>query len=108
MRRFVWKDLPEIARDTALARPQAISDESLIAGVRDILSDVRANGDEAVQRLTQRFDGVESGSLEVPPETLEAAWNALPASDKSVIERARRNIKRFHSAQIQNLSLIHI
>ncbi len=102
MRRFVWKDLPEIARDTALARPQAISDESLIAGVRDILSDVRANGDEAVQRLTQRFDGVESGSLEVSPETLEAAWNALPASDKSVIERARRNIKRFHSAQIQN------
>ena len=102
MRRFVWKDLPEIARDTALARPQAISDESLIAGVRDILSDVRANGDEAVQHLTQRFDGVESGSLEVSPETLEAAWNALPASDKSVIERARRNIKRFHSAQIQN------
>jgi histidinol dehydrogenase len=38
--------------------------------------------------------------LEIPAEDLKAAWNALPASDQSVIERARRNIKRFHKAQI--------
>jgi len=102
MRRFVWKNLKEDVRVSALARPQAISDDALIAGVREILSDVRKNGDEAVQRLTTKFDGVKVDTLEVPTEALEAAWSALPASDKSVIERARRNIKSFHDAQIQD------
>ncbi len=102
MRRFVWKNLKEDVRDTALARPQAISDSSLIWDVREILSDVRENGDEAVKRLTQRFDGVKVDTLEVSTETLKEAWNALPASDKSVVERARRNIKSFHDAQIQD------
>lgn len=102
MRRFIWTDLDEAARQTALARPQAISDVSLIDGVRDILSDVRSNGDEALYRLTEKFDGVKIDTLEVPAEALQAAWDALPASDQSVIERARRNIKRFHKAQIPN------
>ena len=31
---------------------------------------------------------------------MRAAWIALPATDKAVIEHARRNIKRFHEAQI--------
>ena len=100
MKRFVWTNLDEAARKSALARPQAISDASLIDGVRDILSDIRENGDAALSRLTEKFDGVKINTLEVPAESLKAAWNALPASDQSVIERARRNIKRFHKAQI--------
>lgn len=99
MRRISWTDLNDAGRIDALARPQAISDESLIAGVREILADVRDNGDEAVSRLTEKFDGMSPDALEIPFEELEAAWNALPASDQSVIERARRNIKRFHKAQ---------
>jgi len=102
MRRFIWDTLSDAARTTALARPQAISDASLIDTVRDILTDVRANGDEALSRLTAKFDGVSPDVLEVTAEDLEAAWNALPASDQSVIERARRNIKLFHEAQIPN------
>lgn len=99
MRRIIWTDLDAVEQETTLARPQAISDESLIKGVRAILADVRENGDEAVSRLTKKFDGCAPAALEVPFEDLEAAWNALPASDQSVIERARRNIKRFHKAQ---------
>lgn len=99
MQRFNWKNLDEDARLAALARPQIISDASVIDAVRDILSDVRENGDAALSRLTHKFDGCKPKALEVPYEELEAAWNALPASDQSVIERARRNIKRFHTAQ---------
>ena len=101
MRRFVWKNLGEEARGLALARPQTISDNSLNAGVQEILSDVRQNGDEALNRLTQRFDGVVVDALELPKTDLKAAWDALPPSDQAVIERARRNIKLFHEAQIQ-------
>lgn len=100
MQHYVWSDLNKVERVTALARPAAISDESLLNGVRDILRDVKSNGDEALLRLTGKFDGVAIKTLEVPWSELKAAWKALPKSDKSVIERARRNIKRFHKAQM--------
>lgn len=100
MKRFLWTELDDASRDAALARPAAISDSTLIEVVRAILDDVRETGDAALLRLTQKFDGVKVDPLEVPAEALEAAWNALPASDQAVIERARRNIKRFHKAQI--------
>lgn len=100
MQHYVWSDLNKVERVTALARPAAISDESLLNGVRDILRDVKSNGDEALLRLTGKFDGVAIKTLEVPRSELKAAWKALPKSDKSVIERARRNIKRFHKAQM--------
>ncbi|WP_427450807.1 histidinol dehydrogenase [Litorimonas sp. WD9-15] len=100
MQRFIWSDLNASERQSALARPAAISDESLMDGVRDILADVKENGDAALLRLTQKFDGVRIDVLEVPKAELKAAWDALPQIDKSVIERARRNIKRFHKAQI--------
>ena len=101
MRRFVWKNLSDEVRESALERPQTISDASLIAGVEEILSDVRQNGDEAVKRFTKKFDGVVVNALEFPASDLKAAWDALPPSDQAVIERARRNIKLFHEAQIQ-------
>ena len=100
MRRFVWTDLDEPSRIDALARPEEMSDTTLIDGVRDILTDVRKKGDEALLRLTEKFDGVRPVALEISFEDMEAAWEALPATDKSVIERARRNIKRFHKAQM--------
>jgi histidinol dehydrogenase len=102
MRRNIWKDIDENLRASALSRPEMISNADLVESVRGILSEVQQNGDEAVKRLTAKFDGVELEHFEVPHSDLEAAWNALPPSDQSVIERARRNIKLFHKAQIQD------
>ena len=100
MKRFVWNTLDESEKNDALARPKAISDASLIDGVRTILSDVRENGDVALSRLTLKFDGIAPDLLEVSIREMEAAWDALPAADQAVIERARRNIELFHKAQI--------
>ena len=72
MRRFVWKNLSDEVRESALERPQTISDASLIAGVQEILSDVRQNGDEAVKRFTKKFDGVVVNALEFPASDLKA------------------------------------
>jgi len=90
MKHIVWTNLDAPARKTALARPAAISNAALIEGVRAILRDVQDNGDEALSRLTKKFDGRAPDTVEIPISTLEAAWNALPASDQAVIERARR------------------
>ncbi|MGB6231361.1 MAG: histidinol dehydrogenase, partial [Litorimonas sp.] len=68
--------------------------------VRAILADVAARGDAALADYTKRFDTDAVVSLRVPTEELEAAWTALDASDQAVIERARRNVKAFHAAQM--------
>lgn len=100
MRRFNWNDLDAPAREAALARPADIADAALIARVRDILVDVKARGEVALADYTRRFDSDVDVALRIPDEALEAAWNALDASDQAVIERARRNVKAFHAAQM--------
>ena len=81
MQRFVWTDLEAAERKAALARPAAINDVSLLDGVRAILAEVERNGDAALKRLTEKFDGVALDAFEVPKAELKAAWDALPQSD---------------------------
>jgi len=100
MRSFIWSDLDANARKDALSRPAAISDASLMDGVRDIMASVRKNGDAALIDYTERFDGVRPAALRVDPTDMKAAWDALPADDKAAIDRAKSNIEAFHSAQI--------
>lgn len=99
MERFYWSDLSEEMRQSALARPAAIADDSLVSSVRDIMAGVKAGGDKAIIDYTAKFDGVKLDSLLIPQEDLEAAWENLPDADKTAIETAKSNIKKFHFAQ---------
>ena len=100
MRRYTWTDMDAAGKADALARPDAVNDPALVARVRAIMDDVKARGDAALADYTARFDTDADVVLRVPDAALEAAWNALPASDQAVIERARRNVKAFHAAQM--------
>ena len=100
MRRFVWTDMDAGAQSDALARPYAVNDPALIASVRAIMDDVKARGDVALAEYTAKFDTDSPVALRLPDEALKAAWDALPAEDQAVIERARRNVKAFHAAQM--------
>jgi histidinol dehydrogenase len=99
MQNFNWAELSEGEKNTALARPSAMSDESLIKSVKEIVQDVKQNGDKAIRNYTEKFDGVDIENLEVPFEELKSAWESLPPLDKQAIETARSNIKKFHQAQ---------
>ena len=100
MQVLVWNDLGATDRISALARPQALQDESLRRNVADILATVRKKGNAAIRAYTERFDGVALTDLKVPATDMKAAWDMLPASDKTAIEMAKANIEIFHNAQI--------
>ena len=100
MKSFIWTDMDEAAREDALARPAGLSDPALIDTVREIMAAVKARGDKAVLEFTAKFDGVILDKLRVPQESLKTAWKALPDADKDAINTARKNIKKFHQAQI--------
>lgn len=71
----------------------------LAAAVAGILDDVRARGDAALREMAERFDGVRLDSLEVPVQRWQEALGSLPEGVRSALERAARNIRRFHQAQ---------
>jgi histidinol dehydrogenase len=72
---------------------------SLFDTVREVLEDVRKNGDEAVRRYGERFDRVRVRDLPVSSEEIDEAESVLDEKLKEAIVTARRNIETFHAAQ---------
>jgi histidinol dehydrogenase len=66
--------------------------------VARIVEEVRRGGDEALARLTLRFDGVAPEALAVPAGACRAALDALPAAVRSALELAWSRIVAYHDA----------
>ena len=79
--------------------PQA----ELERAVRDILDEVRAGGDEAVIRLTERFDHAELGpeGLRVDPRELEGSVGILERDVLDGLRRAIANVRAVAQAQLR-------
>ncbi len=67
--------------------------------VRDILADVRARGDEAVQEYTERFDGFRPSCLRVEQEELKKARSGLDKETEQALVFAAERIENFARAQ---------
>ncbi|HQN78395.1 MAG TPA: histidinol dehydrogenase [Syntrophales bacterium] len=81
---------------------KAGSDASVEETVRGILEDVRENGDEALFRYTERFDGVRLSrdTVEVSRGEIERAVRDLDGDVLGILETAAERIERFHRNQI--------
>jgi histidinol dehydrogenase len=81
-----------------LARP-GFQSESLDAGVRKILEDVKKNGDKAVSEYSLRFDKATVTGI-VPDKDFGEAEKRLAEGLKKAILHAKQNIEKFHSSQL--------
>ena len=75
------------------------SSRDVSAPVSQIIDDVRTNGDEALIRLTEKFDGASLDSIEVPREEIEEAAITMDRGFIGVLERAAANIRDYHRRQ---------
>ncbi|MBR2698727.1 MAG: histidinol dehydrogenase [Clostridia bacterium] len=74
--------------------------------VSDIISDVRARGDEALFDYCERFDRVKLDRLEVTADEIDAAlWEMEPAFIET-LETAASNIRQFHEKQVRSSFII--
>ena len=74
-----------------------------VAGVvAAILADVRAHGDEAVLRYTEKFDGVRLETMLVSPEEIDEALAATEPEFLDTLRLAERNIREYHEKQLRN------
>jgi histidinol dehydrogenase len=87
-----WKEI--------LKRP-AVDQQQLMETVKEIIDQVKVNGDSAVIKLTKRFDGAALDSLEINQLDVSQAEALLPRNLKLAITQAAANIEKFHLAQIQ-------
>lgn len=81
-----------------LERPTA-SYEDLEPLVEEVFEAVKTNGDDAVRRYTQKFDGVTKETLRVSSAEIQTAIQGVSPELKASISLAKDNIERFHQAQ---------
>lgn len=87
--------------ETLCERPK-LKAESLEKIVNEIFEDVRLNGDAAVKKYSQQFDGLSpKEAIEIDAETWSAAADEVSEELKAAIRQAKTNIVTFHKAQIK-------
>ncbi len=71
--------------------------------VKEILKDVKENGDKAVIKYTEKFDKVKLSpeELSIPEEELEKAYNEIEEDVRNSLKVAFERIKKFHISQLE-------
>ena len=95
----------DVANEEIFARAQNTTDVSAV--VRDILADVRENGDAALYNYCKKFDGAELSQLLVTKEEIDEAIRTVNPHFMDVLEKAAANIRKFHSRQVRNSFIIN-
>lgn len=84
---------------TVRSRSGRTSNGSIERSVAEILLAVKAKGDDALRSYARKFDGAKISSIEIAAgEAAEARRSADPKF-VSILERAAKNIRRFHEQQ---------
>ncbi|MGF1597343.1 MAG: histidinol dehydrogenase [Acidimicrobiales bacterium] len=81
-----------------LPRPTIAGDEPRKV-VRQLIAEVRADGDDALRRLTQRFDGVTLDHLRIDDAELDDAVASLDPALRAAMDLAIANVDAFHRHQ---------
>ena len=68
--------------------------------VREIVENVRQNGDKALKELAKKFDHVDLDSVVVTREEIEAAYEQVSPELVEELENSAYNIQRFHEMQM--------
>jgi len=73
--------------------------KAIVPTVREIMEDVRLHGDEALLRLTQRFDHATLTEIAVSDAEFEVAYEAVDDGLVEALRHAVRNLEAFHLSQ---------
>ncbi len=101
----IYEKLAPSEYKTVLQRP-ALDVTMLFDTVKNILTDIKTNGDAAVKNYVAKFDRVELNDFLVSEKEIQEAENQLDTSLKEAILTAKKNIETFHIAQKNEVEVI--
>ena len=70
--------------------------------VKGIINDIKSEKDNAIHRLSAKYDGYSSGNIKVNMNEISEAITQVPDELKKAINVAKKNIENFHSVQLQS------
>jgi len=85
--------------DKLIERPTASYDD-LEDLVSNIFEQIKTRGDDAIYEYTNEFDKVQIHKLQVDKKEILDGVNNVPKDLKNAIQKAKKNIEKFHKAQI--------
>ena len=95
----IYKASQITAEEIVSARDLSYADVE--SGVKELIADVRANGDAAVRKYTLKFDKADVTDFKVSDGEISLALERTGAEFIRILERAAKNIERFHAAQLR-------
>jgi len=75
-----------------------------IDSVKEVIADIRANGDDAVKKWTKKFDGVELENLRLKNRDILSAVKNIQPDESSALRAAAENIRLFAEKQVAQFS----
>lgn len=94
-----WSDCNADEQKALLTRPAIAASGNIENAVRQIIEQVKADGDNALIELSQRFDKTTISTIRVSNDAVEQAEARLSDDIKVAMKTAIGNIRRFHEAQ---------
>ena len=101
----IYKNLNPKDYKTVLQRP-ALDTTVLFDTVKNILMDIKKNGDAAVKQYVLKFDKLDLNDFLVSEKEMQDAENQLDTQLKKAILIAKSNIERFHEKQKSAVEII--
>ena len=90
---------PEYTDWKNISKRATMDVSTLFDTVRQVLDDVRLNGDAAIRKYEKQFDKVDLTDLLVSEEEIAEAESLVSEDLKQAIRTAKKNIETFHASQ---------
>lgn len=91
----------QLTADVSIRRSLGEENADQLAAVKDIIRTVRQEGDGALFRFTEKWDGVKLEDLRVSPEEIKEAVSRFDAQLLEDLAEAAVNIRDYHELQEQ-------
>lgn len=96
---FNFKDLDRKKMEE-LCKRNSDSNQQIRNTVKEIIQEVKTNGDQALLSYAEKFDGIALNKLFLDKEELKIIAQDAGEEEKNAIRTAYQNIRKFHETQI--------
>ncbi|WP_411747885.1 histidinol dehydrogenase [Psychrobacillus psychrotolerans] len=93
--------IEKLTNTISLLRSVEQANADHLTTVREVITDVRKNGDLALFRYTEKWDGAKLTSLKVTKEEMDEAYANFDRQLIGDLEEAATNIRAFHTEQVR-------
>lgn len=89
-------------------KTQNEQDEEVFQVAKNVIADIRTNGDQALKKYVKKFDQHVPTEWKVTDQERKDAWNQVEARTILALKNAAKNIKAFHEKQLQSSRFMQV